>query len=171
MISYQPALDRYHTIFRMLALVDCTSSCLPIEVDKIRMLDFYLAFPFRLEAFKVKQAHTAIKKVGKAYRSERPYGGIPDDMSLFLRMAPVQTLAMDTLAAHDFIGPDAYKKGVIIRGDTELPDQVTESIAAYLADRSILFEAVRILACDYVLLGDDGLKRRSGLMEHKYDAA
>jgi hypothetical protein len=171
MISYQPALDRYHTVFRMFALVEHLSPCLPIEVDKIRILDFYLAFPFRLETFTVKQGHTSLKKVGKAYRTEQPYGGIPDDTSLFLRMAPVQALAMDTLAAHGFINPDAYKQGVIMGGENAYPELISESVATFVAERSTLFEAIRVLACDYALLGDDGLKRRSGLMEHKYDAA
>ncbi len=171
MISYQPALDRYHTVFRLLALVEHLKSCLPIDVDKLRILDFYLIFPFRLEAFRSKQSHTQFRKVGKSYRAMQPYGGIPDDASLFLRMAPVQALAIDTLVAHALIDPDAYKQGVIMAGEGETPALLAQAIAAFVADNVPLFEVIRILACDYLLLGDDGLKRRSGLMEYKYDAA
>ncbi|WP_448662481.1 ABC-three component system middle component 5 [Sphingomonas sp. CJ20] len=171
MISYQPALDRYHTIFRLMALVRELSTCLPIEVDKLRLLDFFLAFPFRLETFSFKKAHASLKKVGKSYRLTQPYGGIPDDATLFLRMAPVQALALDTLAAHALIDPDAYQRGVIMAGDAKTPDALSEAIATYISDNAALFEAIRTLACDYALLGSDGLKRRSGLMEYKYDAA
>lgn len=171
MISYQPALDRYHTIFRHLALIRDIAPCLPVDVDKLRILDFYLIFPFRLETFRFKQPQVSFKKIGKAYRSMQPYGGIPDDASLLLRMAPVQALAMDTLAAQALIDPDAYKQGVIVAGEGETPEPLSQSIATFLADNASLFEVIRTLACDYSLLGDDGLKRRSGLMEYKYDAA
>lgn len=170
-ISYQPALDRYHTVFRLLALVGDLAACLPVDLDKLRILDFYLIFPFRLETFRFKQPQVSLKKVGKTYRSMQPYGGIPDDASLFLRMAPVQALAIDTLAAHALIDFDAYKQGVIVAGEGETPEPLSQNIATFVADNAPLFEVIRILACDYPLLGDDGLKRRSGLMEYKYDAA
>lgn len=171
MISYQPALDRYHTVFRLLAIVGNIDSCLPVDVDKLRILDFYLIFPFRLETFRFKQPQVSLKKVGKSYRAMQPYGGIPDDASLLLRMASVQALAIDTLAAQSLIDPDAYKQGVIMVGEGEAPEPLSKSIAAFVADNAALFEVIRILACDYSFLGDDGLKRRSGLMEYKYDAA
>lgn len=171
MISYQPALDRYHTVFRLWALVGEIAACLPVEVEKIRILDFYIAFPFRLEAFSFKQGQTSWRKVGKAYRSIQPYGGIPDDTSLFLRMAPVQALAIDTLAAHGLIDADALKQGVVLLGEVETPDVLKQSIVTYVEENAALFEAVKVLACEYALLGNDGLKRRSGLMEYKYDAA
>lgn len=171
MISYQPALDRYHTVFRILTVTDAVAACLPVEADKVRILDFYLVFPFRLEAFSAKQGQTSLRKVGKAYRTVQPYGGIPDDISLFLRMAPVQALAFDTLAAEGLIDPDAYKQGVVMLGEVQMPPVLKQSVANYAEENADLIEALRLLACDYTLLGNDGLKRRSGLMEYKYDAA
>lgn len=171
MISYQPALDRYHTVFRILTITGAIISCLPVETDKVRILDFYLAFPFRLEAFSAKQGQTSLRRVGKEYRSVQPYGGMPDDVSLFLRMAPVQALAFDTLAAEGLIDPDAYKQGVVLTGDVAPPHPLEQAIAIFAAENAALLEAINLLACDYALLGNDGLKRRSGLMEYKYDAA
>lgn len=171
MISYQPALDRFHTVFRMLSIVTHIASCLPVELEKIRILDFYVAFPFRLESFTFKQAHVSLKKVGKSYRSMQPYGGIPDDTSLFLSMAPVQALAIDTLAAHGLIDPDAHKKGVILAGESSSPDVLLESVSVFIRENLELFDVLRTLTCEYAFLGEGGIKRRSGLMEHKYDAA
>ncbi|HGA8765958.1 TPA: ABC-three component system middle component 5, partial [Salmonella enterica subsp. enterica serovar Virchow] len=42
MLIYHPAYDAYHCLFRMIALIDHVNE---IEVDKARILDFYLIFP------------------------------------------------------------------------------------------------------------------------------
>lgn len=46
MLVYNHAYDLYHTIFRILQITEKTDYVL--EVDKLRILDFYLAFPVEL---------------------------------------------------------------------------------------------------------------------------
>lgn len=169
MISYQPALDRFHAIFRMSCLLIGLQDCYPMEAGKFRILDFYMAFPFRLEAFTFKQGQAGLKKVGKAYAHTQPYGGLPDDTTLFLRMAPMQILAMDALASHDLIDREAYRRDAIITGDDALPFELLDRTLAFLAEHNDLVSVLQTLATDYTFLAEDGLKRRSGLMEYKYD--
>jgi len=169
MISYQPALDRFHALFRMSCLLAAFPEKYPMETGKFRILDFYMVFPFRLEGFTFKQAHTGLKKVGRTYGHAQPYGGVPDDTALFLRMAPMQILAMDTLAAHDMIDREAYAKDAIQPGEENSPPELAERTAAFIEEHGDLVSTLRTLAGDYAFLGEDGLKRRSGLMEYKYD--
>jgi hypothetical protein len=75
------------------------------------------------------------------------------------------------LAAHGLIDADALRQGVVLLGEVETPDVLKQSIVTYVEENAALFEAVKALAFEYALLGNDGLKRRSGLMEYKYDAA
>lgn len=140
-----------------------------MEVGKLRVLDFYMAFPFRIEGFTFRQSQIGLKKISKAYEYTQPYGGIPDDMTLFLRMAPIQRLAMDTLASHDMIDREAYRLDVILAGEDGLPPELVERAIAFGAEHADLITVLQKLATDYPLLGEDGLKRRSGLMEYKYD--
>ena len=46
MLIYSQAYDLYHTMFRILQIMEKTKEVL--EVDKLRILDFYLAFPAEL---------------------------------------------------------------------------------------------------------------------------
>lgn len=170
-ISYQPGFDRFHAVFRMSCLLMALDGCFPIESDKFRILDFYIAFPFRLEKFTFQQRHISLKKVGKAYASAQPYGGIPEDYALFLRMKPVQVLALDTLAIHEMIDPDSYRDGTIMIGAEPLPPKLAARASSFVIDNGALAAVLRTLASEYPLLGADGLKRRSSLMEFKYDAA
>src|SRR3546814_16743227 len=98
MLTFQAALDPHHTIFRIVRLAEGLGECLPTEIDKVRILDFYLAFPFRAADFKFRRGQTGLKRVAQSYEKMRPYGGFPDDRDLFLRMRPVQTVAFETLA-------------------------------------------------------------------------
>ncbi|WP_066479390.1 MULTISPECIES: ABC-three component system middle component 5 [unclassified Sphingomonas] len=169
MISYQPALDRFHALFRMSCLLAAFPENYPIEAGKFRILDFYMVFPFRLKDFIFKQGQTGLKRVGRAYGYTQPYGGVPDDTALFLRMAPMQILAMDTLAAHDMIDREDYARDAIRLGDERAPPELAERTAAFIEEHGDLVSTLRTLAGEYAFLGEDGLKRRSGLMEYKYD--
>ncbi len=48
MITYNPAFDLYHSIFRMAHIVDRLSDGECFEIDKVRIWDFYLLFPSKL---------------------------------------------------------------------------------------------------------------------------
>lgn len=52
MLIYHPAYDAYHCVFRMLLIAERVSG---IEVEKARILDFYLVFP------------GMVKKIGRAH--------------------------------------------------------------------------------------------------------
>lgn len=58
-ISYVAAYDPYHTILRMMAIIDRVSS--PIPVDTLRILDFYLCFPYRLQDYRAAREGGQVK--------------------------------------------------------------------------------------------------------------
>lgn len=45
MITYNPAFDLYHCIFRMIHIIQRLDDNECLEVDKIRIWDFYILFP------------------------------------------------------------------------------------------------------------------------------
>jgi hypothetical protein len=48
-LSFQPAYDAYHTIFRLMRLRIVLTSAGPIPLDELRVLDFFLLFPYLIE--------------------------------------------------------------------------------------------------------------------------
>lgn len=170
MLTFQPAFEPFHAIFRLIRLLPVISECGPVEREKVRILDFYMTFPFRAAAISFRRGHTALRKIAKNYENSRPYGGIPDDRELLLRMAPTQNLAAETLAARSILDSDAYKQGVVLPGEVAPPAEFMRRITELNDEQSDLIELLRTLCSEYPLLGVDGLKERSGLLEHRYDA-
>ncbi|MBR1682035.1 MAG: hypothetical protein IJ700_01520 [Bacteroidaceae bacterium] len=48
MITYNPAFDLYHTIWRMAHILQCVGPDESYEVERMRIWDFYLLFPSML---------------------------------------------------------------------------------------------------------------------------
>ena len=72
MLIYNQAYDIYHTMFRILQITEKTEENL--EVDKLRILDFYLAFPTELLEIKSFQG---FKKYEKHIKAESMFNTPP----------------------------------------------------------------------------------------------
>lgn len=170
MLTFQPALDPQHTVFRTLRLLDGVATSLPAEVDAMRILDFYVAFPFRAVDFEFRRGQRSLRKVAAAYDARRPYGGLPEDRDLFARMRPLQTLAYETLAAKGILDGDALRRGAVAPGEVDPPAELKARVSALNDEEKDLVGMLETMCASNELLGPDGLKKRSGLMEHRYDA-
>ena len=169
MLTFQPGLDPQHTVFRTLRLLDGVASCLPAETDKLRVLDFYVAFPFRAAAFEFRRGQAGLRKIAEGYDTRRPYGGLPEDRDLFVRMRPLQTLAYETLAAKGIIDPDALQQRMVMRGAVDPPQELRTRVAEINQEEESLIGMLDVICKTNALLGADGIKKRSGLMEYRYD--
>ena len=170
MLAYQPAFDPYHTIFRMFRLLFALNKCQDIELDKFRILDFYVAFPFLAADISFKQGQTRLRKVARKYDYLRPYGGMPDGRDLFLQMLPIQKMACETMVYHQYLDKDFYHQGIIAPGKNLLESGLEKRICEINSQQGDLIELLQIICREYPLLGENGLKHRSKLMEHRYDA-
>lgn len=169
-LSYQPAFDPYHAIYRFLRLRNSVFANQPVHKDQARILDYYLLFPFRIEDIKLKRPHLKYKKLAKQLANTKPYGELPDDRILFGRMQPLQIAAFDTLAGKRLIDPKKYETGTVTATQNSLSEEIAARIEADNEAQRDLVEFMDILVAEYPLLGSDGLKDRTGLMEHRYDA-
>ena len=55
MIVYQPAFDLYHTLFRIMKLLSYFEKNDYIEIERLRIWDYYLLFPNKLKEVTLKQ--------------------------------------------------------------------------------------------------------------------
>src|SRR5438105_4286536 len=104
-LTYEPALDPYHTVFRFLRLRPVIAQNGPLHKDHVRILDFYQLFPFRIGEMRLMPKHRRFRKFAEKFEAARPYGEQPDSRSLLSRMEPIQTAALDTLAEQNIISP------------------------------------------------------------------
>ncbi len=67
MIIYNQAFDLYHCIFRILNFLNRFNPSDIIEVDKLRIWDFYFLFPNKVYDIRLKQNESDIRKLRKQY--------------------------------------------------------------------------------------------------------
>lgn len=168
-LSFQPALDPLHAVFRILRLRSIIASRGPMETDHVRILDFYLLFPFRIKAIRFKREDKAVRKLTPSFDSLTPYVNPPEDRVLFRRMLPMQGAALQTLASRSLISADYLSDGRVTVTDVPPPPGLAQRLnEANMRDEGVL-NILNLLA-SYELHGPDGLKARTGLLEYRYDA-
>lgn len=55
MIVYNQAFDLYHTIFRLLHFLNKFENQTILEIERVRIWDFYLLFPSKIHEIRLKQ--------------------------------------------------------------------------------------------------------------------
>ncbi|HWY16830.1 MAG TPA: ABC-three component system middle component 5 [Rhizomicrobium sp.] len=169
-LSYESAFDPFHTVFRFLRLWPVVSRVSPIHRDKLRILDFFLLFPFRIGEINLAQSHRQYRKIARTYEWKKPYGEQPDSRGLFDRMQPIQAAATETLASRLFVEPNPLTVSQIVPTEKIIPILIAERIAEENGKEKDLIAFLAVLGSEYDLTGAKGLKARTHLMEHRYDA-
>ena len=169
-LSFQPALDPFHAMFRLLRLRPVLREVGKLPVDHIRILDFYVAFPFRIGGLRVKPEHRRLKTGVMRFEWPTPYGDQPDDKTVLARMEPIQDVALQTLASHALIDGAQLDRRMVQVAEAPVPSSLAARIEDANAREHSLLALLGVLAGDYGLTGLGGLKERSGLLEHRYDA-
>lgn len=169
-LTFEPALDPFHAVFRLLRLRPILVKAGTLPRDHVRILDFYLLFPFRIGSIRLMPRHRKYRRLASENEAAQPYGNQPEDRVLFGRMEPMQVAALDTLATRELTDPARWEVGEVMATSVSLPAPLADR--AEIANRSEagLMEFLGALAAEYQLLGPDGLKSRTGLQEYRYDA-
>jgi hypothetical protein len=172
MIIYNQALDLYHSIYRILHLLNKFEEGELIEIEKIRIWDFYLLFPSKIHEIKLKQTELDIKKLRNSYikKNDNPYDRIFENKKIFEKIKPYQISALNCIASYGIIDKSLIplnrasiiNKELLNRYINDVPElSITEkNVVALLTSH---FNQMS-------LFGPDGLKSRTKLMESKYDA-
>jgi hypothetical protein len=169
-LSYQPAFDPYHTVFRMLRLRMAMPRGKVLHSDHFRILDYYLMFPSQMTRIRVQQKHRALRNRAIANAGATPYEQQPDGRLLFNRMKPFQAVAIQGLATRRYIDPSRLEKNEVAFVDREVPPILMDRVTQANADAAPVIGFLSALANEYELSGVGGLKDRTGLMEFRYDS-
>jgi len=167
MLIYNQAYDLYHSMFRILQITEKYKEIL--EVDKLRILDFYLAFPSELLEIKSFQG---FKKYEKYIRAEtNKYERIIDRKRLFFKMEQVQLSAIKALISYGLIDPVEFKNGKIKRTEAILTEQLQKRLNSANEENPNLITLITGPLASMNMNGHLGLKVRTNLIEFKYDTA
>lgn len=167
--TYNEAFDPYHAVFRFLRLRQACDINRRMPFDTLRILDFYLLFPFRLQAMKFFASDTGWRKISKAYEDRAPYGAMPEDSTIFLRMEPFQRAAAASLVHSGYMATEAWDANEVQFTPDILPQAFVDRCSEVNAQMADILGILCQIKERYPLGGRDGLKDRTGLLEYRYD--
>ena len=171
MILYNNAFDLYHTIFRMLHLLSKIEEDKVIEIDRIRIWDYYLLFTNEIFNIKPRKNRKEYNQLLKELniKKNNPYQQIYDQRKTLEKIKPYQLSALNCLASYNIIDKEYLLKEEVKINSFDLLNRYTQS-AGDLSDRekNIIIIMTSFFR-DISLIGNNGLKERSNLMESKYD--
>lgn len=166
MLLYHPYKDSNHCIFRMLTIISNLDKS--IELDKLKVLDFYFLFPhFIKELSSWPREYLSCKKEAKSIAE--PFEKTPNEKKLFFDLNQIQNQAIMKLSARGIISVDLVKSGFVRINDSKMPIELIQKIKEEKERNPIVVRLISDCLSNFEWKGEAGLKKRSGLMEYKYD--
>lgn len=172
MIVYHPAFDLYHSVYRLLQILTHFDKNDYVETERLRIWDFYLLFPDKINTIKLKNTEKDIKDLIKDYikQSNNPYELLLDNRKVFEKIKPYQLGALKCLASYGIINKNYIHTNRVTIISKEILSNYSSKFEALSPKES---NAISLLTSHFYLMslyGENGLKERTQLLESKYDA-
>ncbi len=168
---YNPAFDPFNGIYRMLYILSDFEEEDFVEVDRLRIYDFYLLFPYKAYKIRLKTTETDFKQELGKYIDKKPnsYNETTHDRRLFERLRPYQMIALSHMASHGLIAPRLLLEQKVRVVNREKMRQVMSGLDAMPAKERNVISWLNYCFRTTPLAGTYGLKYRTQLLEYKYD--
>ncbi|MFK5915541.1 MAG: hypothetical protein QM484_14335 [Woeseiaceae bacterium] len=167
MLIYHPIHDVNHCVYRMLMILE-SSVHEELELELYRLQDFYFIFPHLLNNIKPLPSElSAYKKIIK--RIPEPFELIKNTKRIMYDLESLQIVAIHNLLAKDILDMDAFKNKRLKRTQAVLPEKL---LVAFAEDTVLSEDWFKMIVNDFPNInfgGKNGLKKRTGLMEYRYD--
>jgi hypothetical protein len=161
MLTYHPAFDIYHTVFRILKVLTQKPG-LTIEIDRLRLFDYFLLFPHEIKKVTLPAGTGEIRKKFK----DNKYNFVPNSKRVFSQIEKHQQLALKCLLSYELIDPVLFEDNKVKLGNKEIPEELRKAIEN---TKSINHEILNFLVEQFLTMSLSTFKQRSHLMEYRYD--
>lgn len=167
MLIYHPIFDTSHCVFRSLLLLQEQDSC-AIDIELFRLMDFYVLFPSLLKL--IKPFPNELRRYKKIIQKiDEPYESIQNPNRIFIELRRIQSIAFHHLLSKNLIDMENYRNGKIKRTTTILPEELLHSLDEASYNKNEWFALISSGFLQIEFYGSNGLKKRTGLMEYRYD--
>ena len=142
-----------------------------VEVDRLRIFDFYLLFPYKTYKIRLKRTEEDFRKRLAKYVEKKvnPYNVSSNDRRLFERLRPYQMIALSHLASYGLISPKLLLEQRVKVIDTGKMQQVLSQLEPMPESERNVISWLSYCFRNLPLNGSYGLKYRTQLLESKYD--
>ena len=171
MITYNPAFDLYHSIFRIANIIQDMDEGERMEVERVRIWDFYLLFPDKLHSISLRLEETDIReKRNHVEKINNPYENCGDVRKFFEWIRPYQTSALSCLVSCGILDKDEYINGSVRVNNRDILDDFISRAGSITGRERQVLDFLKGFSRNMNLAGEYGLKYRTHLLESKYDA-
>lgn len=170
-LTYTPAYDPYHAVFRYVALLRSTESrCMAGRT--LRVADFFVCFPWIIKELRAPRNLTGFTRRRNALLKQyqpTDYDLLPDPRTIFERMEPMQIAAVSAmLGAKLIIREEGGIENTCLIED-RVSIAITEAVDNFTSKHGDLLDFLTEYLPQISVFGGDGIFSRSGLGEYKYD--
>lgn len=166
MLIYHPIGDPYHCIYRLLSVL-LNLSVQRIEWEKLRILDFYMLFPHLLQDVKLpaelRGARSQLNKI------MNPYEVLPSPKRLMFELSKIQDNAVKSLVAKGIVDRTEFVQEIVLLNSFIIPQKLKTHISSQQQKNEYWYKFLTSNFASIPLMGEKGLKERTGLMEYRYD--
>lgn len=172
MITYNPAFDLYHGIFRMAHIAARLDDKECLEIDKVRIWDFYMLFPDKVHSITIRREEEDLRKYRSTYlkKERNPYEFQGDSRKLFDWIKPVQLSALNSLVSCGILSKDKYEAGRVCVADRAALANFLAKTGELSTRECNVMAFMSTFSRTMSMTGEYGLKARTKLLESKYDA-
>lgn len=168
MLIYDPALDPYHSAIRILTIaIAAKKKQIELSLDAARIADYFLVYPSKIVNFTFPAQFKSIRTAAK--EAENPYRQTLGNKATFERMKPIFLSALSGLVAAGFVDEGELKRGVVTPLDVDIPEDLAAALNRFQVRQTAVGSFVLSDMIAMRANGDNGLKHRSKLIEHRYD--
>lgn len=165
MLTYHPKNDIYHCIYRILAIIKISQGE-PIEIEKLKLLDFYFLFPHLIKEVTIPKDNTYAYIKKEIRQIPLPYETMPDKRRLYSELVMFQNRAIDILKSKKIVKEES--NSLIADKNFRSKEILTLSKNNKFIENDFYKNLVYCFQ-EIPLLGENGLKKRTDLLEYRYD--
>ena len=164
LLSYHPASDPFHAVFRIMRILLSTDEK-EFEVDEIRILDFLTLFPQLIPHVRLPASMVSWRSRFKKLSNKYWYDG--DRVLVFNQLISVQNSALTMMSGADWISQTKLTDGVVCVSEFGL--QEFEQMRRFFDEEPNIDQFINEIIEAVPFSGKNGLKDRTGLLSYKYD--
>ncbi len=167
---YNQAFDLYHSIYRMIHILNNFEVDQSIEIDRLRIWDYFILFPNKVHKIRLGNNFHEIKKARKVITNkDNPYNTVDDGRKFLERLRPYQMGAISYLSSIGMIEVENHNAHLVKIKNLDKISLVIEKIGRLSQDEEKTLHFLNQYFKSFELNGPNGLKDRTGLLIFKYD--
>jgi hypothetical protein len=137
-----------------------------VEVDRMRIWDFYFVFPREAKHISMPRDLFSFKS---GFDDPNPYEELIDAQRTFDRMRPFQLTSYKHLAAHGLIDSEQLTQNTIKVTSKPIPNELLRSMSNLDTLQEKVISVLDGPLSGFPLNGPGGLKARTRLLDFRYD--